>query len=303
MKTNLFLICFLAVACQSSTEDVLPKAVLVSNKVAPVGNFRDYWYKGQGEVNSYALEQERYGELRTGDAVLVFVTEELSRTKQVKLDKPEAASTDRVEVLKCNAMRKFATGIYDYSLMNSVFTPVNIAADPHSVKLTCSVQDWCGQVFHQFNWRGNAYDAKSFSYFEAEADAVYNVNTHLLEDELWNRIRIDPTTIPTRKLSILPGMSYLSMKHKPIKPIDAGIINSQIDEVISQIEVVYPTIQRSLRIQYETKFPHKIVGWEEQNGKDPITKATLKTSVMTTYWNQSKTTDKPIRAKLNLVWE
>ncbi len=268
----------------------------------PVGSFKDYWYNAKAEINTYTIEQERYGELRRGDAVLVFVTEELSRSKQVKLDNPEAASIDRVPVLKLNALRKFATGVYDYALMNSVFTPVDYTKDPHSIKLTSSIQDWCGQVFHQFNWRLNNYEAKSYSYFESEADQNYNINTHMLEDELWNRIRIDPTSIQTRKMMLLPSIWYLSMKHKPIKPLDAGVINTKIDEEVSQIEVVYPTIQRSLRIQYETKFPHKILGWEEQNGKDPITKATLKTTVLSPYWSENKVSDKTSRDKLGLMF-
>ena len=34
-----------------------------------------YWYSGKAEVNSYSLIQNRYGEERTGDAILVFVAQ------------------------------------------------------------------------------------------------------------------------------------------------------------------------------------------------------------------------------------
>lgn len=49
--------------------------------------FRDYWYGGRGEISRYSLKQSRYGELHDGDAVLVFVTEKVNPTLQVKADK------------------------------------------------------------------------------------------------------------------------------------------------------------------------------------------------------------------------
>ena len=56
------------------------------DRVAYSQAFRDYWYDGKAEITSYALQQARYGELHTGEAVLVFVTEPFSKSKQVKLD-------------------------------------------------------------------------------------------------------------------------------------------------------------------------------------------------------------------------
>ena len=38
--------------------------------------FKGYWYAGKAEVSSYKLEQARYGEIREGNAVLVYVTED-----------------------------------------------------------------------------------------------------------------------------------------------------------------------------------------------------------------------------------
>ena len=74
-------------------------------------SFGDYWYQGEAELNRYDLKQFRYGEMRGGDAVLIFVTEDFLTDKQVKYEygpKPESAAT----VLKMNATRKFITGIY-----------------------------------------------------------------------------------------------------------------------------------------------------------------------------------------------
>ena len=38
-------------------------------------DFKDYWYDGSAEISSYQLYQERYGEMREGTAVMIFVTE------------------------------------------------------------------------------------------------------------------------------------------------------------------------------------------------------------------------------------
>ena len=76
--------------------------------------FKDYWYDGKAEITSYKLEQARYGELHEGYAVLVFVAEDFSKSKQVKLDDPQNAKGDDVKVLKLNRIKKFDTGIYRY---------------------------------------------------------------------------------------------------------------------------------------------------------------------------------------------
>jgi len=48
--------------------------------------FKKYWYAGNAEISSYELEQARYGEIRKGKAVLVYVTEDFLPKEQVKAD-------------------------------------------------------------------------------------------------------------------------------------------------------------------------------------------------------------------------
>ena len=62
--------------------------------------------------------QPRYGELRHGTAVLVYVTETFTQAQRVKSD---GKHTDEMPVLKLNEVRDFQTGIYDYNTMLSVF--------------------------------------------------------------------------------------------------------------------------------------------------------------------------------------
>ena len=50
--------------------------------------FQDYWYNHGAEISRFTLQQMRYGEIHEGDAVLVFVTEEIIPALQVKADYP-----------------------------------------------------------------------------------------------------------------------------------------------------------------------------------------------------------------------
>ena len=134
----------------------------------PSEEFKNYWFQGKAEITSYQLKQARYGEIRQGKAVMVFVTEDFSRSKQVKLDQPQKASSDAVKVMKLNLTKKFKTGVYPYSMMQSVFTPVDLAKSPHSLKVTTSSQEWCGHTFTQLNLGSDAYSVQAYSYFESE---------------------------------------------------------------------------------------------------------------------------------------
>src|SRR6185436_8136591 len=77
--------------------------------------FKSYWYGGKAELNSYKLQQSRYGEIREGKAMLIFVTEDFSRNLQVKLDEPGDVA-DKISVLKMNFTKNFITGVYPYSM-------------------------------------------------------------------------------------------------------------------------------------------------------------------------------------------
>src|SRR5688572_24130493 len=77
----------------------------VRQRVYQTQQFRDYWHAGKAEVSSYVLKQSRYGETRNGKAVLIFVTEDLSRKLHVKLDDPTAGR--KVNVMKMNFMKNF----------------------------------------------------------------------------------------------------------------------------------------------------------------------------------------------------
>ena len=261
--------------------------------------FADYWYRGEGEISTYELDINRYGEERQGHAVLVFVTEDFSRSKQVKLDQPDQTGKDKVSVLKLNALWKFTTGIYDYSMMNSVFTPVDLKKDPQTLKTTSSSQDWCGHTFLQYNLEDEQYRLRQFSYFEQEGDSDRYLETDLLEDELWNRLRLGPGSIPTGEVDLIPGSFFSRLSHEPIKPRRARIRFNE-NEANSQCIVEYLHLPRTIRIQFETNFPHRILSWTEENNQQVMVRASLQHTIKSPYWTRHDNDDLFLRDTLGL---
>lgn len=263
-------------------------------------SFKDYWFTGKAELNSYRLIQSRYGESREGNAMLIFVTEGFSKRKQVKLDDPEAAGDDKVSALKLNFTKNFVTGIYPYSMMLSVFTPVSRNQFPNTLKVTMSSQEWCGHVFTQMNLRGKRYEIESFSYFEKEGDQEFDRGVALLEDELFNLIRLDPKLVPTGQVDLLPGLFFTRLKHENLVSTRANITRTDKADHI-QFQISYP--DRTLSLQVEQSFPHKILGWEEtwtEGGQPYQTTATLNETLITDYWRKNKGEFKYLRDSLGL---
>ncbi len=274
----------------------LPKALATTNPVPPEP-FNEYWYAGKAEINSYNLEQARYGEIRQGDAVLVFVTEPFSKEQQVKLDYPQG-NKDELPVLKMNALRKFNTGIYDYSLMTSVFTPVQLEQFPNTLKANTSSQEWCGQTFTQFNLDKKEYRVSGYSYFESEGDKDFKIKADLLEDELFNRIRLRPESLPLGDIDVIPSSTYTRLLHKPIRPTKANAFIRAIESG-KQYTLNYLHLERTLTIEFEATFPYKILSWSENDGGQ-LTKASLKESIQSDYWAKNSNRDEGMRQELGL---
>lgn len=263
--------------------------------------FKQYWYQGKAEVCVYDLSQSRYGEQRSGKAVLIFVTEDFSKSKQVKLD-GETKGRDKVSVLKLNYTKNFVTGIYPYSMMTSVFTPVERQSFPHTLKATMSVQEWCGHVFVQLNADGNKYKVQSFSYFGRDGDEKDQIAQVLLEDELFNLIRIQPDQIPLGKLDVIPSLFYVRLHHLPLTPRRADVTVTKTGSE-GGLSIVYEDGSREVQIVYSLKFPHQILSWEEKirrNEEVEVNKAVLSKAVWTDYWRKNGNGDLVFRDSLGL---
>jgi hypothetical protein len=264
--------------------------------------FKNYWYSGRAEVNSYSLQQSRYGETREGKAILIFVTEDFSQKKQVKLDEPEKAGSDKVSVLKMNFTKNFITGVYPYSMMLSVFTPVSRNQFANTLKTTMSSQEWCGHVFTQLNLKNKKYNVQANSYFEKEGDESFQLKATWLEDELWNLIRLDPDNLPTGQLEIIPGLFFSRLLHVGIEPQLVTITKEDQGQEITYT-ILMPLQKRTLAIRFQKYFPHKILSWQEdfmERGKPVQTKAALDKTIVTDYWTKNKNESIGLRDSLGL---
>lgn len=269
--------------------------------------FKEYWYGGRAEITSYELKQERYGEIHTGNAVLIFVTEDFSLNNHVKLDNPLRDKEDAVKVLKLNSIRKFNTGIYEYSIMNSIFTPVNIADHPYSLKETLSAQEWCGNWFMQLNLRDDKYLVRMNSYFETEGDREFTLERAFLEDEIWTRIRIEPNSLPLGDIKIIPGAMVGRLKHERLEVKDAKATLRELSDNLMSYMLQYKNNERTLVIRFSKNFPYEIISWEEtygrstdEKGESLKTRANRKRTLLVDYWNKNKNIDLEMRKELGL---
>ena len=269
-------------------------------KKALSDEFKTYWYAGDAEITSYDLEQARYGELREGHAVLIFVTEPFLPDVQVKADRN---GSDNVSVLKLNSTKKYLTGIYPYSIMSSSFYP--IADNQHAIKVSTSVQEWCGHVYSQLNNR-EEFELESHSYFEGEADQSLKLPKGWIEQEIWNKIRINPEDLPLGDIEMIPSFEYLRTGHKPAQAYSAQASKTENQGIITYT-ITYPVLNRSLSIDYTEDFPYSIEGWTETfksgfgpNAKILTSKATKKKVIKSQYWRQNTTEEEGLRAELDL---
>lgn len=260
--------------------------------------FKKQWYAGLAEITRYELKQARYGDVHTGDAVFIFVTEDFLTDKQVKHERGDGAKTS---VLKLNFARTFNTGIYPYSMMTSVFTPVD-PNQTHALKVTTSVQEWCGHTFTQFNYRDGQYKGILRSYFQDESDRDFNLPGVELEDNLWLRIRLTPDQLPTGTIQLIPGTQFQRLTH--VLPDVQTATAERISKGATQIyRVTYMSLARKLYITYETAYPHAIIAWEEsyqQRGQWVTTTAKKTHSMMLDYWSKHAAADSTYRKKLGL---
>jgi hypothetical protein len=290
------------IACsnvKSETSTVTSKSTkqTPTQKAQPTSKaFNDYWYAGNAELTSFELEQARYGEIHKGKAVLVYVTEDFNPVKQVKADQQRA---NNVPILKLNATKKFYTGIYPYSVMTSTFYPV--ANNQHAMKVSFSMQEWCGHVFMQLN-NQEQFQLDSYSYFERESDQQITLDKTIVEDELWTKLRINPSQLPVGTYQIIPSFELIRMRHISAKAYSATTTLEASGE-ISSYTITYPDLNRTLEIQFKTSFPHDVLGWTETIGSSSrklTTKAKRINQLKTAYWSKNSVKDSILRKELGL---
>ena len=266
------------------------------------------WYDGKAEINVYDLQQNRYNNTHEGEAVMIFVTEDFLSDKQVKND--NYTQKNSVPILKNNQIRRFTTGLYDYSIFTSVFTKSESLDDLSTMKITTSSQDWCGQSYLQLNEASGYYRVRGFSYFENEGDTDEKIKKYITMDEIYNLIRIDVTQLPIGEFKIIPSTIYHRLKHKELKPYAAKGINIPYEGPLTQQKattyiIKIPELSLEYEYTYENNDLRNILQWKESypsafDGQLRATTATLKHSEWSDYWSKNNKADFKMRERYEI---
>jgi hypothetical protein len=240
--------------------------------VAAEPTFASHWQDGKAELDGYRYEVTRYGERRTGEAVMIFVTEPWSESERVKVDDPARNPALTFEALKLNLVRDFVTGIYDYNTMVSVFTR---SADFSPVKISLSSAEWCGHVYNEVRFDPEGLRDDLWSYFQGESGTrtLEARKGAVSEDQLFIAIRglrgefLKPGE--KRSVPFLPGLLQLRLTHRPMEWTTALIERKRADETVEVPAGRFPAAVYTVRTEggregrfwVETAHPHRIVKW------------------------------------------
>ncbi|MGF1447945.1 MAG: hypothetical protein ACFB20_00855 [Opitutales bacterium] len=261
---------------------------------ADAASFEQYWFHQGAEISRFRLVQSRYGDQHEGDLTLVYVTEPFNPETQVKADNPNATNPAPVPVLKLNAMRAFNTGLYRYNIMKSVFAPTDLDMHPWPLKVTHSVQDWCGQTFAQLNRLDEGYHLRSFSYFQSDGDVDAEMPEAMPEDAIWTLIRLDPERLPTGDFSLIRGPLQARVAHVPTQVVNAEAslgVNERGQpggEGNLRYTVRVPAEGRTLAWVFQPNFPWRLEYFSEERRGLPKTEAFRQETIFSWYWNENR---------------
>lgn len=274
-------------------------ALMCAATAARADDFWKQWGDGKAELDGYALVEPRYGELREGTAVMIFVTEDFSDSARVKADPGKHPPSDVFPVLKLNFVRDFQTGIYDYNTMTSTFARTEADGAGRRwtpAKVSFSSQEWCGNVYMQWIPRGGKLEGTSHSYFDGEADATPQLPLPadgVLEDELPILVRglrgdwLAPgatKTVPflrsllrTRLLHVAPAWGEAT--------VSRAAATTTVKTALGTLRAVTYTVAEkggdTITFTVEEAAPHRILAWKSSSGES----GQILGSARLAYWN------------------
>jgi hypothetical protein len=298
-RLPLFLVVLTCLLSGCSAPDRAKKTEVAPEKVtardAPVYNsaFWSVWSDGLAEITAYDLQIPRYDQPREGIAVAIFVTETFSNRDRVKSDPGRHDKSDEFPVMKLNLIKKFQTGIYDYSNMTSAFVAldsVNRRPPGAPAKVSFSSQEWCGHVYGQVLFDSAAARLTSHSYFDGEADHQSTIEYPLegiTEDALplWARRMAGPIVEPGQTRIVQMLMSLAVSREMHLRPDWRPVTLSRSSEPskVGGLEVdtmTASTAHQKWTFYVERAAPHRLVQWESSTGE----KAAMLKSARLPYW-------------------
>lgn len=257
----------------------LRRVVISADSPQYDGAFWSTWSDGQAELTSYDLTYPRYGALRKGTAVAIFVTETFANADRIKADPGRRAPSDQFPVMKLNLIENFQTGIYDYNLQISTFVAlesVNARPAGASVKVTWSSQEWCGNLFKSAIFNESSIRVASFSYFDGEADQSTTMpypEGGISEDALmlWARGMARPVLKPgeRKQLPMMISLQLSRFDQGPARWDTVELTRSAETQNSNGIEVETYTAtvgNRSRTYLVEKAPPHRVVEYSTSDG-------------------------------------
>jgi len=278
--------------------------------VIPAGllaqDFSAHWHDGHAELDGYRLTVSRYGQQREGWAVMIYVTEPFSETKNVKLNDHTKNPEDTFDALKLNLVRDFQTGIYDYNTMVSVFTR---SANFEPVKITFTSAEWCGHVYSELLFDTSKIQVQNSSYFEDESETriLPRPGDLVSEDNLFILLRgLRGEYLKageSKTVDYLPGVFFSRLTHKKVEVAKADISRKEETERVEVPAGEFETIvyvvasgDRTGVFYVEKEHPHRIVRWELA----PDAKGELTGTKRLQYWRLNREGDEGYLKELGL---
>ncbi|MFC1527015.1 hypothetical protein ACFL6X_09435, partial [Candidatus Latescibacterota bacterium] len=214
--------------------------------------------------------------------------------------------------LKLNHVLNFGTGIYDYSVMTSVFSAVEpqTGTEPFQpLRVTLTAQEWCGHVFEEVVLRDGKLRGYLNSYFEKEGRQEYELaqpRRFASEDHLLIRIRELKGQVmeqgEERSVAVLPSLWQFRLKHAP-RALAPGTLHKGYEQQIEVGERSFVAVpwrwevrKRQTLVWVEKAYPHRILAWEDnQGGRGELIK-----TMRIPYWSMQRNSDEVYRRRLGL---
>jgi len=276
--------------------------------------FWKWWGDGRGELCGYDLEIPRYGAMRRGMAVTIFVTETFSSSLRVKAEPGRHPKRDEFPVMKLNLVQDFSTGIYDYNLLTSAFValaPVNGRPGGAPTKVSFSAQEWCGHTYAQLLFDARYARHVVHSYFDGEADSQSSFAMPAdaqSEDALlvWARGLSAPLVAPgdSTERPLASSLRTTRLLHRPLEVTGATFARRIEPERVTVPAGALDTEVASVRVHggrtwtfwVERDEPHRIVQWTCSDGE----RAQLIAGERLAYWKLNAPGGEKWLAKLGL---
>lgn len=271
--------------------------------------FWGHWGDGRAELDSYRAVVPRYGEPRQAELVLIYVTEPHDRRRWIKDDGAEPP--DRIEVMKLNSSLKFLTGIYPYSVMTSVFSPVDDWGVERfqPVKVGHSAQEWCGHYLHEV-WPGRGVQRSvRLSYFPSDGERLDRTTVPegtLYEDGLLIQLReLDGSFAGGGSWEgwIVPSLWNVRRGVAEAEPVRATIRREPVESSgasgsggveATRFTLSYGEYERVYEV--EAAAPRRILGWTTSVGDTVRIARTRRLA----YWSRNDPEGRSLRRELGL---